>query len=264
VTQVSALAITLHDLHANADRQLDRDRRAAVERVLAKDPAAAATVTVIRRQNAHLHDAFDACLTEAVPARLLAAVMRAPERRWHRRVLPFFAATATLMLGISVGWLARDVVLERDGTPTSFARQAALTHALYSMDANRPVEVWASEEKRLVAWLSRRLGFTVHAPDLNAVGYALVGGRLVAGNQQPTALFMYESPDKQRLTLQVRKQLGVGETAFRYAIEDGVGVYYWIDDKSSYALSGNVDCTQLLAIGRLVYGQLAAADSSLH
>jgi len=253
VTQVSALAITLHDLHANADRQLDRDRRAAVERVLAKDPAAAATVTVIRRQNAHLHDAFDACLTEAVPARL-----------WHRRVLPFFAATATLMLGISVGWLARDVVLERDGTPTSFARQAALTHALYSMDANRPVEVWASEEKRLVAWLSRRLGFTVHAPDLNAVGYALVGGRLVAGNQQPTALFMYESPDKQRLTLQVRKQLGVGETAFRYAIEDGVGVYYWIDDKSSYALSGNVDCTQLLAIGRLVYGQLAAADSSLH
>jgi anti-sigma factor RsiW len=264
VTQVSAPAITLHDLHAYADRQVDRDRRTAVERVLAQDPAAAATVTLIRRQNAHLHEAFDACLTEAVPARLLAAVMRAPERRSHRRFLSFFAAAATLMLGLCAGWLARDVVLERDGTPTSFARQAALTHALYSMDANRPVEVWAAEEKRLVAWLSRRLGFAVHAPDLNAVGYALVGGRLVAGNQQPTALFMYESPDKQRLTLQVRRRLGAGETAFRYAIEDGVGVYYWIDDKCSYALSGNVDRTQLLAIGRLVYGQLAAADSSLH
>ena len=48
--------------------------------------------------------------------------------------------------------------------------------------------------------------FAVHAPDLNSVGYALVGGRLVAGNEKPTALFMYENADKQRLTLQARKQ----------------------------------------------------------
>jgi anti-sigma factor RsiW len=125
--------------------------------------------------------------------------------------------------------------------------------------------VWASEEKRLVAWLSRRLGFGVHAPDLNSMGFALVGGRLVAGNEKPTALFMYENADKQRLTLQVRKQTeGPGETAFRYAVEDGVGVYYWIDDHCGYALSGQVDRAQLLTIGRLVYGQLAAAEAANH
>jgi anti-sigma factor RsiW len=125
--------------------------------------------------------------------------------------------------------------------------------------------VWASEEKRLVTWLSRRLGFSLHAPDLNGMGYALVGGRLVAGNEKPTALFMYENADKQRLTLQVRKQNGgPEETAFRYAVEDGVGVFYWIDDRCGYALSGRLDRAQLLAIGRLVYGQLAAADSTVH
>jgi anti-sigma factor RsiW len=76
---------------------------------------------------------------------------------------------------------------------------------------------------------------------------------------------MYENAGKQRLTLQVRKQNGgPEEAAFRYAVEDGVGVFYWIDDRCGYALSGQLDRTQLLTIGRLVYGQLAAADSTNH
>ena len=75
--------------------------------------------------------------------------------------------------------------------------------------------------------------------------------------------FVYENADKQRLTLQVRKPVNAGhETSFRYAVEDGVGVYYWIDENCTYALSGNLDRAQLLTIGRVVYGQLAALDVS--
>jgi anti-sigma factor RsiW len=59
------------------------------------------------------------------------------------------ASIAMLVVGVAGGWYARDAVLERGGTPTTFARQAALTHALYAADVNRPVEVWAPEEKRL-------------------------------------------------------------------------------------------------------------------
>jgi len=103
----------------------------------------------------------------------------------------------------------------------------------------------------------------VKAPDLNAVGYTLVGGRLVAGNEKPTALFMYENAEKERLTLQIRKQMGAtGETAFRYAIEDGVGVFYWIDETCGYAISGKIDRAQLLAVARVVYGQLAALEAA--
>jgi anti-sigma factor RsiW len=103
----------------------------------------------------------------------------------------------------------------------------------------------------------------VHAPDLTSVGYLLVGGRLVAGNEKPTALFMYENADKERLSLQVRKQsTASGETAFRYAHENGVGVFYWIDDACGYALSAHVDRSQLLKIAHVVYGQLAAADAA--
>jgi len=258
---MSALPLDDADIHAYVDGRLATARVPEVEAALARDPVLATRVADLRRQNALLHEALDPWLDEPIPERLLnAAAPPATKGRW-RAVTPYFAAAATLVVGLAVGWLARDLTLEQAGTPTTFARQAAMTHVLYASDANRPVEIWAPEEQRLVRWLSRRLGLNVHAPDLNGFGYALVGGRLVAGNEKPTALFMYENADKQRLSLQVRKRPGAGETAFRYAVEDGVGVYYWIDDNCAYALSGQIERAQMLAIGRLVYGQLAAADA---
>jgi anti-sigma factor RsiW len=258
---MSPVPISDADLHAYADGRAAPERVPAIEAALRDDPALAATVAAVREQSAALRDALDPVLAEAIPQRLLDAATR-PPRRW-RAVLAPVASAALLVIGCGIGWVARDATLAQAGMPTTFARQAALTHALYSADANRPVEIWAAEEKRLVTWLSRRLGFAVHAPDLNNFGYALVGGRLVAGNEQPTAMFMYENADKQRLTLQVRKQSGgPNDVAFRYALEDGVGVFYWIDDRCGYALSGQMDRGQLLAISRLVYGQLAAAESA--
>ena len=259
---MSNLPPTDDDLHAWADGQLSPERRQGLEQALARDPALAARAAEIERQNAWLRDGLDGLLHESLPQRLIDAARKPPQSRARSSWLGSMAAVAaTLVIGLLGGWYLRDATLERAGTPTTFARQAALTHALYAADANRPVEIWAVEEKRLVNWLSKRLDYNLHAPDLNAVGYALVGGRLVAGNERPTALFMYENAAKQRLTLQARKQPGTEEVAFRYAIEDGVGVYYWIDDECAYALSGNLDRAQLLQIGRLAYGQLAAAEA---
>jgi len=252
------------DVHAYVDGRLSAARAAGIDEALANDPELAAQVAAMRAQNAALRDAFDLVLAEPIPERLLAAAVP-PHPRAQRSgfLLQAAIAAATLIVGIGLGWFARDALIEHEGTPTSFARQAAFAHALYASDINRPVEIWAAEEKRLVNWLTKRLGFQVHAPDLSSVGYALVGGRLVAGNEKPTALFMYENADKQRMSLQVRKHPpGTGETAFRYAHENGVGVFYWIDDACGYALSGNVDRGQLLKIAHVVYGQLAAAEAA--
>lgn len=252
------------DIHAFVDGQLPPDRAERVAAAVASDPELAARVADMRQRNALLREALEPVLAEPIPARLLEAAnapMRKPlANRWLGSAL---ALAATLVLGIAIGWFGRDALIERTGTPTTFARQAAFAHALYANDVNRPVEIWATEEKRLVSWLTKRLGFSVHAPDLNGIGYALVGGRLVAGNERPTALFMYENPDKERLSLQVRKQApGTDEAGFRYAVENGIGVFYWIDDACGYAISGKVDRAQLLKIAHIVYGQLAAADSA--
>ena len=260
---MNPLPLTDADLNAYVDGQLAPARAQEVEQAMARDAVLSSRVAELRQQNAAMREAFDPWLADPIPKSLLAAAHPPSGGGGWRRFAPYFAAAATLLIGIAGGWYLRDTLLERTGTPTTFARQAAVTHVLYAADVNRPVEIWAAEEKRLVTWLSRRLGFPVRAPDLNSYGFALVGGRLVAGNEKPTALFMYENADKQRLSLQVRKQPpGTSDTAFRYAIEDGVGVYYWIDDVCAYALSGQVDRAQMLAIGRLVYGQLAAADAA--
>ena len=264
MSPVNPVPISEADVHAYVDGQLASERAAHVEAALASDAELAARVADMRKRNAELRDALDPILAEPIPARLLeAAAMPAPTAGLYRRFAPALALAATLVLGIGLGWLGSGALIERAGTPTTFARQAAFAHALYAADVNRPVEIWAPEEKRLVSWLTKRLGFAVHAPDLNGIGYSLVGGRLVAGNEKPTALFMYENADKERLSLQVRKQAsGTGETGFHYAVENGVGVFYWIDDTCGYAISGNVDRGQLLKIAQIVYGQLAAAEAA--
>jgi anti-sigma factor RsiW len=261
-----ALPISDDDLHAYADNQLPVERTREVTAVLESEPALAARVAEIRRMNAQLRDATDTWLAEALPRRLIAAatVPHTLRRGAFSRAWPALAAAASLVIGVASGWILRSEVLQEQGTPVTFQRQAALTHALYATDANRPVEIWANEEERMVRWLSRRLSFQLRPPNLNSVGFALVGGRLVAGNEKPGALFMYENADKQRISLLVRKDAErTRETAFRYALEDGVGVFYWIDDTCGYALSGNLDRQQLLSIARVVYGQLAANEATV-
>ena len=46
-----------------------------------------------------------------------------------------------------------------------------------------------------MTWLTKRLGAPVSAPSLSALGYELVGGRLLPGGAGPVALFMYGAPD---------------------------------------------------------------------
>jgi anti-sigma factor RsiW len=249
--------ITDAELHAYVDGQLAAGRMDAVQAALRRDADLAARATAYRAQNAALRDALEPWLDETVPANLLAAA--APRRGFGGAGWKTYGGwAAMLVLGIALGWGTRELTLERAGVPTTFARQAAFTHALYAVDARRPVEVAASEEQSLVTWLTKRTGRQARAPDLAQDGYHLVGGRLVAGNETPTALLMYENGAGQRLTLQWRPlPPDTGEAAFRYAVENGVGVFYWVDASCAYALSGTIDRSNLLAVAHAVYDQLA-------
>jgi anti-sigma factor RsiW len=121
-----------------------------------------------------------------------------------------------------------------------------------------PVEVGADQEAHLVAWLSKRLGAPVRAPKLEDVGYSLVGGRLLPGENGPVAHFMYQCNQGTRVTLYVRTEATNNrETAFRYAKEGNVRVFYWVDRKLGYALSsGDISKDDLFKVANAVYRQL--------
>jgi anti-sigma factor RsiW len=73
----------------------------------------------------------------------------------------------------------------------------------------------------------------------------------------PVAQFMYQDTRGQRLTLYVRTDASDNrETAFRFAQEGKVGVFYWLDGKLGYALSGEIAKSDLMRVADSVYRQL--------
>jgi len=245
------------DLHAWADGRLDAARRAEVEAWLAEDPARAARVGEWRADARQLHAAYDPVADEPIPARLRAVVEN--RRRGNtRRVAAVFGWLALgALLGSVGGYQAGRGEPAVAGVLADLPRQAALAHAVYSPEVRHPVEVGADQEQHLVAWLSKRLGAPVRIPQLGASGFALLGGRLLPASAGPGAQFMYEDDGGRRLTLYVSARGEDGTpSAFRYAQEDGIGVFYWVDERFAYALSGQFGRATLLPLANDVYHQL--------
>lgn len=250
---MSASSISEQELHAYADGRLDAGRRAEVEAWLNDHPEMRQAVTEWRIQNELAHRAFDSVLDEPVPARLVEVAWPAP----RLPALRLSAAVAWLALGGVVGYAVRAYAPPSIQPSASLPRQAALAHAVFTPEVRHPVEVGAAEETHLVAWLSKRLGAELKPPRLTAQGFELVGGRLLPGEAGPVAQFMYQDARGQRLTLYVQRDAQDSrETAFRYARENGIGVFYWLDGRFGYALSGDMEKSGLLRIATAVYQQL--------
>lgn len=253
-----SLPIAEDELQAYADGRLDAARASQVEAWLATHPGHRAQVETWRAQSAALHRAYDAVLDAPLPARLLPAANAA---RWFD--LRRLAVVAWVGLGVVIGFALRDQTLPAPGPAGTAAlaqaalpRQAAIAHAVFAPEVRHPVEVGAEQEAHLVAWLSKRLGAPLKAPQLDGAGYRLVGGRLLAGDNGEVAQFMYENAERQRLTLYVRREAPKGgATAFRYAQEKGIDVFYWTDSRFGYALSGATGREAMLALGQQVYAQ---------
>jgi len=241
------------DLHAFVDGQLDEARQREVAAYLAENPEAAARVAAYRAQKTALKAAFDPILKEPLPRQL--GLPTASRRTLHAR----WAAAATILLvaGGVLGWQAGWLLRPAAAPGTAVVHQAVVAHAVFTPQKLHPVEVRADQEAHLVRWLSNVLGAPLKAPRLADVGYLLVGGRLLSATDGPAAQFMYEDKGGRRLTLYVVTDPAQrGKTAFRYAEEKGVAVFYWIDGPLGYALAGKMTRPELLKLADAVYAQL--------
>ncbi|MBL8420461.1 MAG: anti-sigma factor [Dechloromonas sp.] len=255
------------DLHAYVDGQLPEDRRANVLEHLAAHLEDAERLQAYRSQKDALRELFDPLLDETPPA-TLRQLAEAPPAAVDPRKGPILArwslqriaaGIVIAMLGGVAGWLGHGQyqAVERLVQFTPLPRQAAVAHVVYSPDVKRPVEITADQEDQLVKWLSKRLGTPVSPPRLGALGYELIGGRLLPGNTAPVAQFMYHDSSGQRLTLYVSTENTVSrDTGFRFAREGQVNVFYWIDGKFGYALSAGIDKGELARVATAVYDQL--------
>ena len=262
------LPISESDLHAYVDNVLPESLRTEVDDYLASHPDEADRLQAYQAQNLALKELFNPMLEEPIPDNLLALAVAPPTvavnaqkhsifSRWSLERIAAGLLIAVVS-GVS-GWLAHGQYQPpvRSAQVVPLPRQAAVAHVVFSPDVRRPVEVRAEQEDQLVTWLSKRLGTPVSPPKLGALGYELIGGRLLPGNSGPVAQFMYHDASGQRLTLYVTTENTANQdTGFRFAQEGPVNVFYWIDGKFGYALSAGIDKGELSRVATAVYDQL--------
>jgi anti-sigma factor RsiW len=269
------ISIDEDDFQAFVDGQLPPERRRAVMAYLATRPEESARMDEYRKLSEALHTCFDDVLHEPLPKRLTVAHYR-DQRSWSGRLRRWFGlgdmglvpriatiAVAVVASGVG-GWYLNDVhtrpALE---TPAmSFARLAANAHVLFASDLRHPVEFGADQQDSLLLWLSERLGQAVNAPNLQELGFTLVGGRLLPSADQPAAQLMYDSLDGHRITLYIRGRwtTPLGSTAHdgtvSFAGEGGVSMVYWINGPLAYALIGELDREQLFGAAKTIQQQV--------
>jgi anti-sigma factor RsiW len=240
------------ELHAYADGQLSAEACMRVEARLAEDAEARRTLEDYAAIRDGLRALFDPVLEESVPA----ALRRQPAR-WRRPVGAIAASLILLATGAWMGMHLKDSNLLTTAGGPHVVREAAMAYLVYTPEVRHPVEVPGDQEGHLVAWLTKRLGAQVKAPNLVDLGFLLVGGRLISSDDGPGALFMYEHATGQRIVLYVCESDTAGHnTAFRFASAEGIAVFYWFDGPFSYALVGELDREAMLGLAEAVYQQI--------
>jgi len=220
------------DLHAFVDGALDDDRRGEVQDHLDHQPESAEWVERLRAQRQALRAAFSDVAGEPLPSRLNLRRLVEERRASTDRARGWkIAASIVLALGIGSagGWLARGSSGEVAAGIASLSNEANASFATYAFDAARPVEIDGDHKAQLVSWVSTRLQRPVPLPDLQRSGYRLIGGRLVATEHGPAALFLYDDRQGTRLAVLMRPMTIQRDTPVMQRNDGPFGGWSWAD-----------------------------------
>ncbi len=183
-------------LVAFADGELDPTTTWLVEQQLARDPALAERVALLRATGTLLREALSGRDHLAVPPALASRVARLaqPRRPWR----PWLAAAMVGGLLLAGANLADRLPFNADPARASIAHvmdEIADYHGVFASEREHLVEIPAERKDHLQAWLGDRLQLAFKIPDLRDHGLDFQGGRLLAVDRLPVAQLMYTGKD---------------------------------------------------------------------
>ncbi|MES9814435.1 MAG: anti-sigma factor [Candidatus Thiodiazotropha sp.] len=244
-------------LHAYVDGRLDNEARRDVESYLAENPEVRQQVDEYQQINSLLKQIYDPILDEPIPPTLLR--LRRP--RWNIRHILLQMAAAVLLLSIGLfsgfylGVNQTLVPITAESEPDHVVIEAFMAYAVYTPEVRHPVEVTGDERDHLVSWLSKRMGRQIIIPHLEAHDMQLLGGRLISSDDGPGVLLMYENEKGQRIILYACHS-DENSSAFHFAKQQDVSIFYWVDDAINYAIAGEMKKEKLRPLAESVYNQL--------
>ncbi len=249
------------DLHLALDGEMPAEQRAEFDRWLEQNPKEQERFQQFETDRKALKSALDPVLEEPIPSRLTRIRATANDNsatasRW------LMAAAAVLLFaaGGAAGYLAGARLPAAPNEASLLADNAIAAHVIYAAEKRHTVEVGANEKDHLVAWLSKRVGLSLVAPDLEKYGFSLVGGRLLPSGARAAAQFMYENTGGDRISLYVTTVDNKDETGFRLVEERGARAFYWLDHGYACAVTGSLAEDELLKLSRDAYRQLVSSD----
>lgn len=211
-----ARALTELDIQDFVDGRLDQLRHARIAGRLAADPRAAAAVAALREQNAMLRGLGQEVLDEPVPERLR-QVLRQPARvapaaarpslgqrlrnLLGSHALAFQAVAAMLLLCVGglAGWQANERLRPRPTVEDVIL--AALSDA-YIMDRESyPLSFPPDRSADFSGLIKRAFERDIPLPDLAAIGYNYLGGRIVPTAGRRVGYLEFEGPENARIAV---------------------------------------------------------------
>jgi anti-sigma factor RsiW len=258
-------------LSAWLDDELTPAQRAQAEAWLRENPDDAARVRLWAADRDALRARLGPAAEEPVPARLEQVVWQAApavaSRGWLRLAAGIAVFALGGLLGAGVMWRVQ-ADEEANAAEGPWEQRALVAHAVYVPEVRHPVEVAVAgatpeegraQEEHLTRWLTKRIDRPVKLFDLRAHGYELVGGRLLPDSNGPCAQLMYQRAGEtspSRVTVYLRKPDSATPAAFRYERQGELGVFYWVEGTTGYALVGSLPRDQLLALAESIYKQV--------
>lgn len=250
--------ITETDLHGYVDDRLEPERRRVVERYLAEQPDAAARLRGWQAGDERLRRALQGKLREAVPETLaLPGLIARGQRRGRRVAMMRMAAAVVLALGVGAGsgWVARGPGSAAPGL-VAMGQEAATVHGMFAGLSGSPTVFEASDPVKLASLATARLGRPVTPPDLQASGYRLLGGRMVATSQGFGCMFAYDGPGG-RLTLFIRRMARDQDRPMRPVEAAAAAGFAWARGGLGFSLIGDPGTASLRALSNEVRDDLS-------
>lgn len=255
------------DLQAYVDGRLAPARLAFVEEFVRANPPVETRLAAYRSHRDELAARLRPRTDAPIPARLRVAAIAAGRRRRHRALLGRLAAACLIFAaGAGAGWFADGMTAPQPqaGATSAADEVAALAiaaHRLFVADPAHPVEIGADRSAYLANWISTRLRHTLPVPDLTALGFRLIGGRILPGGEDAAAQIMYEDARHRHLTIYIK----TGETGTSrplFITHAGMPAYVWRDDGCGYAIAGAFDRDELGRVSGAAFEQMEAAEKS--
>lgn len=248
----SATRVSLAELGAYCDGELDGEDASRVEAALAEDADLRAEMSAMMEDRAALAAAVSlpeqgAAADEALrtlagrlEARLAADRRR---RRMRRSAIAGAAALAVLIVGwVGHAWLTGTALFspgpaERAAAAVpGFVADAAGAHAVFAEDTIHPVEFTSADEPVMQAWFQSHLGPGAVIPHLEQIGFDLIGGRLLGDAEGAMAQILYKNAKGDKITLVFGKRAVPGGDELKLVHVGKRYASYWRQGEYSWAV----------------------------